>query len=175
MKRKTKQKKNPTERVQKLAELIVGQKVHFLGEGQQGEVYSFKNKIIKIFHQKLQLNCLKYFVKLSSLKLIPQIYEISSEFMIQERVKGRTLQQLLMKRISYEEANQLIEIIKQLINDWHSLNYAHGDLENFENIIITKKGVVFIDPICYGYNEQYKENDLNALEVIEYEIFGMVE
>lgn len=170
-----KRKKNPTDKAKSLAESVVGEKLKFLGEGQQGEVYSFGNKIIKMFHQKININCLKYLVKLSSLKLIPQIYEISPEFMIQERVKGKTLQQFLMERLSYEEAFNLINVIKTLIKDWHSLNCAHGDLENFENIIVTKKGVVFIDPICYGYDHYYQENDENALELIKEEILGMAE
>lgn len=168
-------RKNPTNKAKAFAESIVGEKVEFLGEGQHGEVYLFKNKVIKIFHRKLQIQCLKYFTRLNSLKLIPHIYELSPEFMIQDFVKGKTLEKVLMHRLSYEEALNLINQIKSKIADWHSLDCAHGDLENFENIIITNKGVVFIDPICFGYSDQYKENDLDALEFIESEILGMVE
>lgn len=168
-----KRKKNPTNKAKAFAESIVGEKVEFLGEGQQGEVYSFGNKVIKMFHRKLQLNCLKYFVKLSSLKLIPQIYEISPDFMIQELVKGKTLEKVLNGKLEYNDGLDILASINQLVRDWHSLNCAHGDLENFENIIVTKKGVVFIDLICYGYDEQYKENDLDALEFIRNEIWEL--
>ena len=170
-------KKNPSDKAKTYAESILGTNLEFLGEGQGGEVYldKFKEQIIKILHQPIPIVAVKYLMKLSALKLIPQIYEISPTFIIQKYVKGKTLDKLLMKRISYSEALKLIDRIKTHIQDWHDLGYGHGDL-TFENIIVTSKGkVVFIDPVLYGYSNQYIENDKDTLDFIRDEILGMAE
>lgn len=144
-------RKNPNSN--KFAENIVRVPVKFLGEGGNSFVYKFvKNNsfyIIKIFkkHFKLTYDCMKYFMNLSHNKLIPKIIDITSDYMIYKYLPGKTLDEIVNK-LSREEKLQIYLQLEKIIKKWHSLGFAHADLE-MSNIIIThQKNVVLFDPGC---------------------------
>lgn len=83
--------------------------------------YILKN-ITKEEISNKDINLLK---SLSDLKLIPKIYLITNKYIIMDYFEGVTLNVYLRTNLL---SDQLIIKIKKLIEKWHDLGFAHGDL-----------------------------------------------
>lgn len=143
----------------------------FIGEGSYGETYLFKldqNKlfqntilkpgkyILKVFkeckEEDIELPSsseIKYLTKLSKYGLIPEIYIMTKEFNIMKYIEGVDFcdySDFFFKKNIPPNIDRIVNNIEKLIQTWHKLGFAHGDLA-CSNILISKNNrVFFIDP-----------------------------
>jgi RIO-like serine/threonine protein kinase len=150
-------------------------KFKFVGEGQFGETYHFKTNhnilyrniilkpneyILKLFTKGTSLLEINWLKKLSAYGLIPKIYYINDYFIIMKYIEGQSLLEYDNKHGPLND--KILNRIKYLVNKWHGLGFAHGDL-NENNILITKnEKVYFIDP--YFPNSQEFDYDLDRVD-----------
>lgn len=159
----------------------------FIGEGSFGETYLFEisqNKlfqniilkpgkyILKVFKENERelvelpsTSEIKYFNKLSKYGLIPEIYVMTKEFNIMKYIEGITFCHYFENNIS-PNIDKIVTNIEKLIQTWHKLGFAHGDLA-CSNILISKSNkVFFIDPyseIQQSFDDSFNE-DLDWLK-----------
>lgn len=184
--KRIKRKKNPQK--ENLVRILLNNSddYQFLGEGSEGEVYYFMlgeplklNKdileegeyVIKIyFDTELSENQIKYLQKLSNFNLIPKIFSISRNYIISQFINADSFSRVIKNSRRWSSERKLVyENIKNLISKWHSLGYAHEDLNpDNENILIDKKlNVYFIDPSINKETIKHPDFELDLAELDE--------
>ncbi len=157
-----------------------------LSEGAHGETYIFKINFKKVLDNNTFLKPGEYLIKrffndphegyitkkeiehllkLSKYGLIPKIYYISKEYVIMKYIKADTLLNCYENNsLSKLEIDKILGRLYFLIEKWHKLGFAHGDLQMLGNILVTSKNQVYlIDP---GMSND-KRKDLSDLRYIE--------
>lgn len=181
-KKAKKHKRNPHLRPK--AEFIlndISKDLQFLSEGNDGELYKFKiNK--NILFDRIILKPGKYIIKilrhpikninrlelLSDKGLIPKIYLITSNFIIMKYIKAVNLLQFIRENKDKDlyDPDYIIKKLRFLINRWHKLGFAHGDLI-LSNILITDDYKIYlIDPKIESKSYQ-KDDDIADLEYLQ--------
>lgn len=180
-------KRNPN--LEKIADEILQIPFEYLSMGGDAETYVFEIKkpdiidnvllpkgkyVLKIYfpnERKIDPSTIKYFKSLSSKKLIPKIYVITKNYIIMEYIEGNTMLKLLENNKNFDDKTyttpgqwyKIFRMIEREVNNWHTKNCAHGDL-NPGNIIIQKDKVVLIDPSFVPFKYQHDEDTLIRLQ-----------
>lgn len=158
-----------------------------ISEGDHGETYIFEvysrkilsnntilkpgEYLIKRFFNSSHISDeeIKHLIKLSNYGLIPKIYFANKYFIIMKYVKSTTLKECLDNNsLSGKEINKIVERLYFLIEKWHQLGFVHGDLQNFNNILITENKVYLIDPGSINYAD--KRKDIADIQYVEYRL-----
>lgn len=181
--KRKKQKRNPE--LQKKSNNILrdldAENIKYLAEGNYAEVYKFSIEFPTTF-QKIKLKPgtyvlklitmteisslnskeIKYLQKLSKLGLIPKIYVITEDFIIMEYIKGETLLESVYSLLP-SDLEIVLLTLEEIIQKWHKLGFAHGDL-NLKNIMIDQNlNVHLIDPMIYRNLDEsviHKDNEM---------------
>lgn len=177
--KRKKTKKNP-ELQKKANSILYGQldanNISFLSEGNYAEIYKFdievptrisfisNNMVMKPgtyvlklqkWNNLLDLKGRNFLKKLSKHKLIPEIYVISSDFIIMKYIEGNTLRDLINNE---ENIAGILHKVGRIVEKYHDLGYSHSDLHS-ANILIDKNGEVhLIDPKILEKNFEKDEN-----------------
>lgn len=115
---------------------------------------------------------INYFHELSDNELIPKIYLMHNNYLIQQYIRSITLRQLLFQKPSLSEKKEIFSKIERLLAIWHSSGFAHGDF-NANNILIDAfNNVWFIDPYPYPDFDYNLREDNIWIQKVKKEIFG---
>lgn len=139
--------------------ITVKNKRNILGIELSSGKYILKN----IKKEEISNKDIELLKSLSNLKLIPKIYLIDKEYIIMDYFEGATLNVYLRTNLL---SDWLITKIKKLIEKWHELGFAHGDLalllkENKiiggGNLLINKNNeIILIDPTIGKIYDKFK-------------------
>lgn len=182
IKKKVKRKRNP--KLRPKVELILNnitENLQFLSEGNDGELYKFEINKNTLFDRtilkpgKYIIKIFKYPVKnitklklLSDSGLIPKIYVITSNFIIMRYIEAVNLYEFIKENKDKKlyDPEYIMKRLRFLINQWHKLGFAHGDLI-LTNILITDEYKIYlIDPKIESKSYQ-KDDDIADLEYIQ--------
>jgi len=180
VKKKVKKCKNP-KLENKAQEILNDIDFKFLSEGNDGELYKFKINKNRSFNQTVLkpgeyiIKIFRYPVKnitrlklLSDKGLIPKIYLITSKYIIMKYIKAVTLYEFIKENKDKDlyDPEHIIKRLRFLINQWHKLGFAHGDLI-LTNILITDDYKIYlIDPKIKSEN-YHIDDDYADLEHLE--------
>lgn len=189
IKRSTKKRKNPElqEKAYGILNLLNPQSWNYLAEGDSGEIYKFiigqntripfvkedvilkpGSYVLKLLKDsdKLNVKGVNFLKKLSKNKLIPEIYAIGPYFIIMKYVFGSTLLDLI-EDIHPGTLERIFHNLYNIVEEYHELGYAHGDL-HLKNILIDNdNNVHLIDPLILSKNFE-KDRELLSHYYVEY-------
>ena len=186
---KRKKRKNPElqEKAYGILNLLNPQSWNYLAEGDSGEIYKFiigqntripfvredvilkpGSYVLKLLKDsdKLSIKGINFLKKLSKNKLIPEIYAIGPYFIIMKYVFGTTLLDLI-EDIHPGTLERIFHNLYNIVEEYHELGYAHGDL-HLKNILIDHdNNVHLIDPKILSKNFE-KDRELLSHYYVEY-------
>ena len=186
---KRKKRKNPElqEKAYGILNLLNPQSWNYLAEGDSGEIYKFiigqntripfvkedvilkpGSYVLKLLKDsdKLSTKGINFLKKLSKKKLIPEIYAIGPYFIIMKYVFGTTLLDLIGD-IHPGTLERIFHNLYNIVEEYHELGYAHGDL-HLKNILIDHdNNVHLIDPKILSKNFE-KDRELLSHYYVEY-------
>lgn len=186
---KRKKRKNPElqEKAYGILNLLNPQSWNYLAEGDSGEIYKFiigqntripfvkedvilkpGSYVLKLLKDsdKLSIKGINFLKKLSKKKLIPEIYAIGPYFIIMKYVFGTTLLDLI-EDIHPGTLERIFHNLYNIVEEYHELGYAHGDL-HLKNILIDHdNNVHLIDPKILSKNFE-KDRELLSHYYVEY-------
>jgi serine/threonine protein kinase len=186
---KRKKRKNPElqEKAYGILNLLNPQSWNYLAEGDSGEIYKFiigqntripfvkediilkpGSYVLKLLKDsdKLSTKGINFSKKLSKKKLIPEIYAIGPYFIIMKYVFGTTLLDLI-EDIHPGTLERIFHNLYNIVEEYHELGYAHGDL-HLKNILIDHdNNVHLIDPKILSKNFE-RDRELLSHYYVEY-------
>ena len=186
---KRKKRKNPElqEKAYGILNLLNPQSWNYLAEGDSGEIYKFiigqntripfvkediilkpGSYVLKLLKDsdKLSTKGINFSKKLSKKKLIPEIYAIGPYFIIMKYVFGTTLLDLI-EDIHPGTLERIFHNLYNIVEEYHELGYAHGDL-HLKNILIDHdNNVHLIDPKILSKDFE-KDRELLSHYYVEY-------
>jgi serine/threonine protein kinase len=188
-KTKTKKRKNPElqEKAYWLLNLLKPVSWNYLAEGDSGEIYKFiidqntripfikedvilkpGSYVLKLLKDsdKLSTKGINFLKKLSKKKLIPEIYATGPYFIIMKYILGTTLLNLI-NDIHPGKLERIFHKLYNIVEEYHELGYAHGDL-HLKNILIDNDdNVHLIDPKILSKDFE-KDQELLSYYYVEY-------
>lgn len=186
---KRKKRKNPElqEKAYGILNLLNPQSWNYLAEGDSGEIYKFiigqniripfvkedvilkpGSYVLKLLKDsdKLSIKGINFLKKLSKKKLIPEIYVIGPYFIIMKYIFGTTLLDLI-EDIHPGILERIFHNLYNIVEEYHELGYAHGDL-HLKNILIDHdNNVHLIDPKILSKNFE-RDRELLSHYYVEY-------
>lgn len=169
-----KKRKNPRDENESLKERaisILGPNIEYINKGAESEVYGNKKLVVKVYlydkFSKFPIYADRFLI-LSDAKLIPKIYEIGDDYIIMDRIYGKPLTTKLLNTLSIKQKENIYGQIEKLIKKYHDVGLIHGDLENYQNILVDNKlKVHFIDPVALPINRDNLDYDKYVLKKIK--------
>jgi serine/threonine protein kinase len=186
---KRKKRKNPElqEKAYGILNLLNPQSWNYLAEGDSGEIYKFiigqntripfvkediilklGSYVLKLLKDsdKLSTKGINFLKKLSKKKMIPEIYAIGPYFIIMKYIFGTTLLDLI-EDIHSGTLERIFHNLYNIVEEYHELGYAHGDL-HLKNILIDHdNNVHLIDPKILSKDFE-KDQELLSHYYVEY-------
>lgn len=186
---KRKKRKNPElqEKAYGILNLLNPQSWNYLAEGDSGEIYKFiigqntripfvkediilkpGSYVLKLLKDsdKLTTKGINFLKKFSKKKLIPEIYAIKPYFIIMKYIFGTTLFDSI-EDIHPGTLERIFHNLYNIVEEYHELGYAHGDL-HLKNILIDHDNNVYlIDPKILNKNFE-RDQELLSHYYVEY-------
>lgn len=173
LRKKVRKRKNPRDEqsLEERAIEILGPNIEYIDKGAESEVYGNKKLVVKVYlYDKFSTFPIyaDRFLTLSDANLIPKIHEIREDYIIMDRIYGKPLTWKFVETLSMKQKEYIFKQIEKLIKEYHNVKLVHGDLENYQNILVDDKlKVHFIDPLALSLDRDMLDYDKYVLKKIK--------